>query len=850
MCFIILQSGVFLESKQVIPVLKPLFLIKTAKMLFNYFKIAWRNLMKNKIFSFINLFGLSLGFTCCLLIALYLHYETGYDHYHKDADLLYQLGIVFEQKGSATGRQARISAPYAQALKQEFPEITDAARLINLYDEDKTLLQYNNDGKEKNAFYETGGYLADPGFFRLFTYQFTEGSAAAALTRPNSVVLTEALAKKLFHDQPALNKTIHISSNTNGEHDFLVTGVFKPVAAPSHIDGRFFMSISGGDVEAYIKKEASNFATDNMCYTYLKLKRGTNARKLEAKLPAFIHKYAENDLQQMGIYKRLFLVPVKNIHLYTAIQQNVTATGSTTYLYLLASIALFTLLIACINFMNLSTARSSRRSAEVGIRKVLGAGKNALVTQFLGESVLLTLLAFMFSLGFTSALLPLFNHIAGRTISFSFSQNAGLLGGFLLLAIVTGLFAGSYPALYLSSFKPVKVLKGRFANSLAAVSLRKILVVFQFVVSVTLIVASAVMAGQMRYLRRADLGFIRDHQLVIPLRSERAKNNYAVLKTAIERHAQVVSAGACMYYPGLHNISDNNFYRDGQGMADAKQLHRNWVDAGWMQTLSIPLVAGRQFSPAFPGDTLQSIIINQEAVRQLGFTSPEKAIGSRIYYNKNEVQHAFTVIGVVKDFHFEDLHMRISPYSFLLTRNPGSINYLIVHTAAGDPGGLLADISAIWQKTMAGEPFEYSFLDADFQSNYEAENRLYALVNYFTVIAILISCLGIFGLATFSAEQRTKEIGVRKVLGASITSIIILLSKDFLKLVIIAVLIASPLAWLIMNKWLQDFAYQIHISWLVFVITTVLALLIAFCTLCFQAVRAAMTSPVKSLRTE
>jgi putative ABC transport system permease protein len=823
---------------------------KLPNMLLSYCIIAWRNWMKNKVYSFINLFGLTLGLTCCLLIALYLHYETGYDRYHVNGKNVYQLAFALEQKGSGARRQAQISSPFAAALKQEYPEITAAARLISLFDEDKTLLQYSTGGEVQKALYETDGFLADPSFFTLFTYHFTEGDAATALSMPNSVVLCEATARKVFGSQPALNKTIHISSNTNGEHDFLVTGVFRPSAQPSHINGHFFMSIAGGGIDAYIRREAHNFATDNMCFTYLQLQPGASARALERKFPGFIRKYAADDLKQMGFNKRLFLIPVKDIHLYQGIQENVSPSGNRTYLYMLASIALFTLLIACINFMNLATARSSHRSAEVGIRKVLGAEKKMLVAQFLGESVLMTLLAFVFSLAFTSITLPLFNQIAGREISFSFSQNKEVLAAFLVLAVVTGLFAGSYPAWYLSSFKPARVLKGVFASSLAVVSLRKILVVFQFVVSVVLIVASVVIGRQLHYLRHTDLGFTRERQLVIPLRSAAVKNRYVLLKKEIDRQSQVLSTAACMYYPGLHNMSDNHFYRNGQTMTDARRLQRNWVDADWLHTLSIPLVAGRLFSPQFPGDTTSAVIVNEEAVRQIGFASAEKAVGNHIYYDRNDSTYRFTIIGVVKDFHFEDLHARISPYSFMLTAKPANFNYLIVHTGSGDPAAVIAAIRQVWQQVNAAEPFEYSFLDADFQRNYEAEGRLAALVNYFTVMAILISCLGLFGLATFSAEQRTKEIGVRKVLGASVTSIVVLLSKDFLKLVLIAILIASPLAWLIMHQWLQDFAYQIHISWLVFVLTSLIALLVAVVTISLQAVKAAVASPVKSLRTE
>jgi len=528
---------------------------------------------------------------------------------------------------------------------------------------------------------------------------------------------------------------------------------------------------------------------------------------------------------------------------------DISPVGSVTYLYILASIALFTLLIACINFMNLSTARSSKRSAEVGIRKVLGAEKNSLVKQFLGESLMMSMIAFVFAFVIAQLLLPAFSNITGRNLSLDFSQQWFIIIIFLLLSVVAGLLAGSYPAFYLSSFQPVKVLKGRFTNSLSAVALRKGLVVFQFIISVVLIIASVVIMNQMNYLRSTDLGFAKDQQIVIPLRSTTAKNIYTSLKNDIQNNQFVQNAGAALYYPGIVNPSDMGLYKEGKSVNNAAHVHTNWVDESLLQTLDIKPLAGRLFSKEFPSDTSERIILNEQAIKQIGFKSPQEAVGSKVYFDWRGQNYAWTVIGVVKDFHFQDLHVPIEPYGFQLNNVP-QYNYLIVHAKAADVSSLLKSINTSWHKLNPNEPFEYSFLDEDFQKNYDAENRLSAIVGYFTTIAILISCLGLFGLATFSAEQRTKEIGVRKVLGASVAGIVALLSKDFLKLVAISIVIASPLAWWIMHKWLQDFAYRTKISWTVFVITTVAALLIALITISFQAIRAAISNPVKSLRTE
>jgi putative ABC transport system permease protein len=813
-------------------------------MLRNYIKIAWRNLMKNKTFSFINIFGLSIGLTCCLLIALYLNYELSYDKQHTDGKNIYQLGTIFVREKEEHA-MPNTPAPMAGMMQQEFPEIEETVRLLGLFGEDKTLLRYNEHNNAAVSFYENKGYLTDPAFFRFFQYNFTEGNAAHALDNPNTVVLSEEIAKKLFGQQPALNKVIHVSSGTNGENDVTVTGVFKPSLAPSHINARFFMAFKGGAMEQYSLR-SNNLAYNNMFYTYLKLKNGADAGKLEAKFPAFITKYAGNDLKSAGFYKKQYLTPLTEIHLSGKSKDNVTPPGSMTYLYILGSIALFALLIACINFMNLSTARSSKRSTEVGIRKVLGAGKGSLIRQFLGESFLMSMIAFAFAIVFTILCLPAFSAASGKELYLSFTEHAWILAGFFVLSVLTGFIAGIYPAFYLSSFKPVRILKSKFSSSFAAVSVRKGLVVFQFIISAILIISSVVIANQMRYMRSKDLGFSKDQEIVIPFRSKTARETYTSLKTELAKLPDIKSVGASTYYPGIFNPSDISIYKEGSNINNAQVAKFNNVDESFIQTLNIKLLAGRLFSKEFPGDTANGIILNEEAITKMGFTSPEEAAGKIIY---NIRAMPLKIVGVVKNFHFEDLQRPITPYGFGLNSRI-DYQYLIVHANTPDMASLINNISKTWQKLNPSEPLEYNFLDEQFQKSYQAQDRLADIVKYFTIIAIMISCLGLFGLAAFSAEQRTKEIGIRKVLGASVSNLVLLISKDFIKLVLIAVILASPVAWYIMNKWLQDFAYRTSIGWTVFALSASIAFLIAFVTVSTQAIRGALSNPVKSLRTE
>ena len=818
-------------------------------MIKNYLKIAWRNVLKNKMFSLINVFGLSVGMTCCMLLLLYILSEVSFDKHQEHANDLYLVRSENVQPNGEKMDNPRAPAPYAQALKAEYPEVVQVTRLWQNFLEDKALLTVDKPGKGPLSFYETKGTHVDSTFFDVFTYQFLEGDQRTALVDPHSIVLSDALAQKLFGNEPALNRTVKVGGKTGHNENFKVTGVFRDESARSHIDAHYFVSFKVGWIGDYLRQPDLNFTNNNMFYHYVRLRPGTDGAALEAKLPAFIEKYARKDLKIAGFDKKLALLPVRDIHLFSQIDRIVSSTTSSTYLYVLASIAVFTLLIACINFMNLATARSAKRAAEVGMRKVMGANKGSLVGQFLGESMVLTFLGLVVAMALVVLLLPFFNQLADKSLDLQELLQPKIVGGFVLLALVTGLLAGSYPAFYLSVFNPLDVIKGRFVNSVSATTLRRGLVVFQFVISIGLVVATIVIQGQIRFMKDQPLGFNKDQQIVIPFRSQEARQAYTALKNELLQDSRITAASGTAYYPGILNPSDMSVYLPGQTVNDDNLIKTNWVAPDFMETMGFKPVVGRMFSKEFPADTNYKIVVNEATLRK--FNVPlNKAVGQKFLFNNGgDTPGSVEVVGVVKDFHFQDLHKVIEPYAFFLNMDP-SYNYLIAHIAGKDAASALPFIESKWKSLVPDEPFAYTFLDEDFQKNYAADARTSRLVNAFTIISILISCLGLFGLAAFAAQQRIKEIGVRKVLGASVTNIVGLLSGDFVKLVVVSIVIATPLTWYLMNRWLDDFAYKISLQWWMFAGAGALAVIIALLTVSTQAIKAAITNPVKSLKTE
>ena len=812
-------------------------------MIKNYFKIALRNLQRNKAFSFINIFGLAIGLATCTLIMLYIFSEMGFDEHNKDADRIFRIATKAGQLGNVKDKPwAATSAPIAWGLKEDMPEVEQSTRLLKFPNLDKMILKYEH-GSDNRQFYETNGYYVDSNFFQIFTYSLKYGNALTSLNEPNSIVISEEVSQKMFGNQNPLGKSINIRMPF-GNFNYKVSGVFKDVSLKSHIPAHFFLSMRNGDIGTWVDQQ-TNWATNNIFFTYVKLKDGTDPKAFEKKLQAFIDKRGGADMKALGISKQLFIQPLKNIYLHSDLDNEIAPNGNITNLYILGSIALFVLLIACVNFMNLSTARSGKRAKEVGIRKVMGAEKKFLVYQFLGESVMMSFFALLLALLVAYALLPFFNNLTRKNLTLFGKPELWLwIAG---LTLFSGMLSGFYPAFYLSSFRPISVLKGRLLNNFSAITIRKGLVVFQFTISICLILGAVVTIKQLNFLDNQQLGFNKNQQIILPLQDKNAIKNYDAFKNELLKNPAVKNITSGSTYPGVPNVEDMLFYPEGKTIKDIKDVHLATVGDDYFKTLGFTILSGRGFSKEFTADS-NSIVLNEAALKEFGY-DVTTAVGKKIYFDFQGTHNTMEIVGVVKNFNFESLYNSIKPFGFT-TSLGNKYSYLIANVATKNYPNLLKDIKYSWSKINPDIPFSYSFLDTDFQKNYEKDQRISVIVSYFTFIAILIACLGLFGLSAFSAEQRTREIGIRKVLGASVSNVASLLSKDFIKLVLIALIIASPLAWFVMNKWLQGFAYRTPVSWWLFALAGLLAIIIALLTVSFQAIKAAIANPVKSLRTE
>jgi putative ABC transport system permease protein len=814
-------------------------------MLRNYIKIALRNLRRNKLFSAINIFGLALGLATCLVILLFVQHELSYDRYNEKADQIVRVVIRGVMQGGEL-KEGNIMPPVAKTMKRDFPEVLDATRLRNM---GMPRVSYGD-----KTFREDKIAFVDSNFFQVFTLPLLKGNAKSALSQPNSVVITRAVAKKYFGDADPIGKILEFK---DAHATLTVTGMIDAVPEASHFHFGFFAALS------VLPESRSESWMDSNFYTYLVLPKGYDYRKLEAKLPQMMEKYAGPQMQKaMGLTMEqfrakgnsigLYLQPLADIHLHSDVTLDLEPAGDIRYVYIFSAIAVFMLLIACINFMNLSTAGASKRSREVGIRKVLGSQRIELIRQFLAESLLLTIIAMALALGIVWLTLPFFNHLTQQQLTLDLTRNAWALPGLLLFGLLTGLLAGSYPAFFLSGFNPIAVLKNRNSGSGKSAGLRSGLVVFQFFISICLIVGTTVVYKQLSYIRHKKLGYDRDQVMVVQ-ESFWLGKNVDVFRQQLRQDPRVASVSASGYLPAGSTYNNNFFVSPDQNDKLVKTL-RYEVDQYYLGTLGMELAQGRNFSPAFGADS-SGAILNQTAVRAFGWDkqsdgvktgSMKDVIGRTISKMDNGVKQTWHVIGVVKDFNFRSLHERITPVVMTLGGDNGTT---IVKVRTADVAGVLASTKKLWTGLKAEAPFSWSFLDDRFNDTYKAEQNVGLILTIFAGLTIFVACLGLFGLATFTAEQRTREIGIRKVLGADVLGIVRLLSTDFLKLVLLAFLLAAPVAWFAMNKWLEDFAYRISISWGVFLLAAFLALTITIITISFRAIRAATANPAATLRT-
>jgi len=801
-----------------------------------YFKTAIRFLQKNKTFSLINVTGLAIGTLCCLYIVLYVQDQYSYDKQHHNVQDIYRINTIWTIQNDK-GNWATVTMPVAPAMKNDFPEVEEYARIIPGVGMDHHLLTY----KEKSLYVNDAVY-ADSTLFRIFNFHFTCGNAQTALSGPNTIVLMKPIAEKLFGHEDPIGKVIHI--HNRGTSDFTVSGVIDESSGKSHIHADFFMSMNSPGYGWYFSTHES-WTGDNLVMSYVKLRPHTDVAALEKKFHAFVNKHAQAELKSAGMKKQFYLQPVNQIHTTTGFRGlELSKPVSPVFLYVLILIAVLIQLIACINFMNLSTAHASKRAKEVGVRKVIGAGRADLIKQFLGESLLLSLTGVLIALPLLILLLPGLNQITQADIQLKFLSDYRLwllLSGIIAL---TGLIAGSYPAFYLSAFKEIKVIKGNFTSHISVAGIRRSLVVFQFVLSIVLITAIIVIYSQLHYIKNKDLGFDQKQKIGFVFHTGEAIDKIPEFMNDLRSVAAIQSVSRTDNIPGQDVLYDLHLFREGGNIAAAPDASMIGADENFMKTTGIKLAAGRDFRPLDSG----KVIINESLAKILGLHI-NQAPGTKLFTEfSNGERLSFEIAGVMKNYNFNSLRDDIKP--LFIRYISGNIPEVLISTSSSNYKTLLGEIAAIWSKHFAGVPFEYQFVDEEVRKQYQAEITLSNIINSFTLMAIFISCLGLFGLTAFSAEQRSKEIGVRKVLGASVSSIVQLLSKDFLKLVMIAMLVALPIAGWVMNKWLQNFAYRVNISWWMFVLAGAIAVIIALVTVSFQAIKAAMANPVKSLKAE
>jgi putative ABC transport system permease protein len=799
-------------------------------MLKNYLKITLRNIKRNKAFSFINITGLAIGMACCLLIVNYIVFESSYDSFHENANNIYRVNTLLEIGGRG-GNLASTNHPIGDYLRDHYDEVKHSARLRR-FKYGQTLVTYNED-----RFFESGVYYADNSVFDVFTYPMLVGDPKTALKSPHSVVLTESIASKFFGEDYPIGKILRLDNS----EDFKVTGVIKDIPRNTHFPMDILLSFDSFYVTNPQLK--GRWAGDFEVHTFVLLESGFDYAELEKKFPAIVEKHLGNLLKAVGGKVEYSMMPLMDIHLHSDLLNEPTGQSDISYIYAFSAIALFILLIACFNFMNLSTARSAKRAKEVGMRKVLGANRKKLVYQFLGESLLLSTFAYFIAAGLAELTLPIIRSLISIELGIFFTD----IPVFILISVgfvfVVGIIAGSYPAFFLSAFKPVSILKGSLGTGPTSYRFRSILVVFQFSISVFLFIGTIIILNQINFMKNRNLGFDQERLVFIQFFDDSLRSSTETVKDELLKIPGVLHVSATSHIPG-HGARHNGHVPEGFALEESIMMGKISVDSDFVTTFGIEIIEGRNFSPQFSTDKNKSILINETALKEIGWEDP---LGKQI----REIDDRMipkTVIGVVRDFHTDSLHNPLEP--ILIDQSSNDFSYIAVRLGPGNITYTMALLEEKWKELDSTGTFDYAFLEDSLVGQYRAEERLSEIFTYFSILAIFIACLGLFGLASFTAEQKTKEIGVRKVLGAPVAGIILLLSKEFTKWIIAANLLAWPIAYFLMKRWLQNFAFRISIGVGTFLLAAFFALLIALITVSYQSLKAALANPIESLRYE
>jgi len=798
-------------------------------MLKNYLKIALRNIKKHKGYSFINIASLAVGLSCCILILLYIRYEFSYDKYHNDAQYIYR--VVREHQGRSVWDNSS-EHPLAASLKENFPEVVKATRVKK--NDEVGVVEYNS-----KRFNEEGIYFVDKDFLEIFTFPLVSGDIHTALNEPFSVLITQEMAEKYFGNEEPVSKTLRIKEwYREIKYDYKIKGVLKNIPENSHFIFDFLVSYN----TLYTLKREGRDSVETWSYyepkTYIKLESHAKPIDLEGKFPAFLRKYKG----EKSASERLRLQPLIDIHLGGNLRYELETNSNMRYLYLFSAIAFFIMLIACLNYINLSVARSAKRAIEVGMRKVVGANKVQLVRQFLGESMVFSILALIISFLLVGFVLPAFGYLIERNLTLSLFQDLDMLLVFLGIAVFIGLLSGSYPAFFISSFHPIQIIKGtlRIGSKSSAV-FRNSLVVVQFVVSIVLIVCTFVIHNQLSFIRNRNLGFDKEQMVTVYTMDRNLKGNPESLKRELLKNPEILGVSASLDLPTTIRRTSTIEWEE-QGERRKLGLNYTFVDYDFFNVYDIELAKGRKFSEDFSMDKEQAVVINETAARNLGWENP---VGRRFQTQGRE----WTVIGVIKDFHFQSLHWEIAPLVFLFYEGRG-IDYFSIKFSPFNIPSTLGFIKEKWIRFSPEFPFQYAFLNERVDKIYKAEQKLGKSFDIFTLVALSIACLGLIGLASFISEQKRKEIGIRKVLGADFQSIIVLLARDFVKCIAVAAVIAWPIGYFVMERWLQNFVYRTSIGIEIFILSGLLAFVIALTTVSYQSIKDALANPVDSLRYE